>query len=545
MSRSVLALPQVSLPSRLTSRALVFRAGPLRSLFFIALIAGRTAAGEPKPLIEPVIAPTACTVDCSSAPAGMITTDGCLQPEVLLTLDRSAPPGPDVLAGRRGAAAFKIDCVRDGNISAGGDGFRDSGLRLPDVPGASCVGPELCVDTVSELSPSYRSPFNTGKVPYIYLPDSDGLLRAAIIEPANGSGDGLANTTAIPPDIQVVAPGSPVDPGQIIVLAGALGSPLATTPSGDDVESRDPTSDDSVIYVGMDIANGKTERVPPIGTPFALIDVEDLNPIPGLCDDGVRNVYGALTNVLGMPFDVDGDGDATTIGRWTGLTGNCSFGASLRETRAKRYAVAFYTCIPQGADDPTCVNFAEFSKGREFGFFELRKEANTNFITLCVKKNCNPASFDSSIPLTGANRWIHTFPNPVCSEPPSSCNVVDDRARLCGRDVEFRFDHIDSLLDLSCPSDFSIDRFRLAKGGLQTFSDTDGDSAAEDHTVANWFVPLPQVEVKKQVRCSSSINTCADAASDTDWMDTVNALGRLHGRSGLPQGLPVQPKPRS
>lgn len=478
--------------------------------------------------------PYECTgLPCPPAPPGISDPpDGCLFSEELSILDISAPPGPDALDGRRGAALIRVDCISDGNLNPLQDGFRDAGLRFPDIPLPSgingCQGLESCYDNFSGGAggiPSVRSPFNTGKVPYVYFADSDGLVQYWIVEPYNGTGNGVANTVAAGDDIQVVPFGMPVGPGTKIITAGP-NKVLETVPGGDDVVTVDPATDDSQLYVGLDIANGDPQRVPPAGSPFAWIDVEDLNPGLGLCDDGVRTSYNTFTPpfpgpVFGMPFDVDGDGNPQFINRFKGLMGTCAIGGSLRETRAKRYAVALYDCLP---NVNPCENYSIFNKDTEFFQVELRIDATSTLIQLSANKSTDPAEFSKRFPVVDlmvngmpVSGWIQTFPTAG-----TDVAIAANRDALCGKDVEFLIKHVDSIADLTRSArlgeqpNFAKNRFRFAQGGLQTFSDTDGDSAAEDHVVSSWQVPLPQIEIKKQLRCLGE--------PDTAWRDMNSVI---------------------
>jgi len=400
-------------------------------------------------------------------PPPSVTADGNLVPEAQGVVDANGNGIRDLLEAlaRPGALFFKVDDIDDGTIGAGPDGFRDAGLRCPNIPypfTTPCSATVQCAD-IDFFDASVRSPMNTGKLTLIYLPDSDGL-----VSPADREG-----------------------------------------------------TDDSCLYVGFDIFNGYpfpgvAEKI--IGNPGGTeglnwheIDFTDTNPL-GICEDGVPDFDGnGVPDFFGVPFDLDGDGSTSLVQRWLGLDpafgctmGNGCLGQPrpLNEGARKEYRIVLYCCT-----NPTFARAPLRESGLCFAEVALQTSPGSPNVQLDVLPSyCSNGAYQQ-IPAS----WIQTFPaansliaalNRLPGDPPAA------------KDVEFVICHIESVVDLAFPlSDYRDDRLKLARGGVLTVSDAQGDSAAEDYIRADWNLPLPELEVKKEVRCVD----CATGAPLGDW----------------------------
>ena len=391
-----------------------------------------------------------------------IAADGVLDDEVELVLDLNGDGIPDILAGRIGVAFFQIDLRDDGGYPVGPDGFRDAGLRDPDLsPIPPCSILAQCADADYE-EPSVRSGVNTGKLTIIYLPDEGGF-----------------------------------DPGD---------------PEG---------TDNSLLYVGMDIFNGDSRILGGMGvcdensstpgapctyadecidgycvgedTTFHVVDFVNTFDIDDICEDGVMDYNGdGVPDALGLPFDVDSDGDPGEIGRWDPLPG-CPTPSLLFDDDQEYYGFTLYEC----------------SSLR--GFFPTSPIGDVRVV---VDNQRTAIEYDIDFPgVTVPETWVESFPDP---NDPASDDITDLPA-LGARDVEFVIRHIDSIIDMRFPdTDFNVDRYRIAQGGVVSRSDADGDSAAEDKIIAEWFLPFARLEVTKEVRC--------DEEGEEDWRPTTSAL---------------------
>ena len=397
-----------------------------------------------------------------SVSRAQIAADGFLDNEVELVLDLDGDGTPDILTGRRGVAFFKLDARPDGGWPVGPDGFRDAGLRDPVL--GECDPGEQCADEHLEyLTPSIRSGVNTGRLTVIYLPDEGGY-----------------------------------DPGD---------------PEG---------TDNSLLYVGMDIFNGDAhilgdypgECDADSGTPgapctysgecspglclgedttFHLVDFLDTAEVGDICDDGVMDYDGdGVPDAYGVPFDTDADGQPRYIGRWDALPA-CEENDDLSDNSYEFYGLSLYDCSGSKALLPA----PEFAK-----------------IMLVVDNLDTAIIYDNNfqgVPVPEA--WIDSFPDP--NDPAS--DDTEDLPALGARDVEFVIRHIDTIVDLMFPgTDFAVDRYRIARGEVRTESDANADSAAEDTIRAPWFLPLPHLEVTKEMRC--------EGEGDQDWRPTASAL---------------------
>ncbi len=411
-------------------------------------------------------------------PSSPLCADGILDPEVTGALDLDGQKGPDLLSTRRGAAILSVDRINDGSFDAGGDGFRDAGLRCPDLPGFTCRDDLDCL-TGSLFAKQALSGFNTGKLTVVYFPDSDQCI-ASTCPPAACAKSHLPCSGN--EDCQTI-PGDSCGP------------------------------DDSVFYVGQDIFNGFP--YPPInligddscgeacrGVSWWRIDFEDLDVPPdgAICNEGVadypRDSGDGVPDMCGGPFDVDADGSTENVCRWNGIV-ECTPGSGcggdsvpLLDSDEEKYRMAVFGCgLPT-----QCL--AEV---------DLTAPGNGAAIELTT----TPTQFcENGIPITdGLNGRVDTFPRN---------GVLPSDLSGDPKDVEYIVYEIDSLMQERFPGDsyLGVNRFRLAEGSVRTFSNSLGDSAGEDKAAAVWSVPIPEMEVTKKVRCGSN----------DPWGDTVDVL---------------------
>ena len=394
-----------------------------------------------------------------ACPPGEINADGVLDCEVELVLDLDGDGIPDVLAERVGFAQFQLDNVDNGTFPVGPDGFRDAGLREPDIPNdALCPDGYQCLD-VEFGNRAARSAVNTGKLTVVYLPDSDGFIDE------------------------------------------------------NDVEG----TDNSLLYVGMDVFNGNPRRVPEEGSGTAGIDYHDIDfgdsvPLGDICDDGVADFDGdGIADYFAVPFDVDGDGNPQNIGRWNVLP-ECTPPTLLSDTDPESYNLLLYAC------SDLAILFLDGGRsalppgGRTASMNEFVGE-----LILKVGRNRTEIELVADFAEAAVPRpWVESFPDP--GEPgidDTLSDYVTDLPALGPRDVEFLIHHLDTVVDRASPTTaYEVDRLRLANGGIATFSDSDGDSAAEDRIFVDWLVELPQIETTKHVRCPG----------DDLWHESVQAL---------------------
>lgn len=398
-------------------------------------------------------------------PPPQLNADGDILPEVEQALDVDFSGQRDLLEvlGRIGIVKFQLDDINDGATNAGPDGFRDAGLRCPNVPhpDGGCLADEQCADMeFPQGVPSIRSTLNSGKLTIIYLPDTDG-----VVDPADPEG-----------------------------------------------------TDDSVLYVAIDIFNGFP--FPPsniIGNDsdpgaeecvnWHRVDFFDTDLAGDICEDGIRDLDGDLVpDIFGVPFDVDADGQTRVVSRWDGLGPDCVPGEGCDgepsapvETSLEEYRLVLNACTDP--ENPFVDNRVSGDCVLEFAIRALPNgSVDLDFIpTLCV----NPVSVDPN--------WILSFPQ---------AGTMDTDLDNDPRDVEFIVCHIESVVDEFYDSDYQIDRLRLAQGGVETRSDSNGDSAAEDAIRSSWFLPLPTIEVTKQVRCVEP----GDPGAPNEWREHAEAL---------------------
>lgn len=325
---------------------------------------------------------------------------------------------------------FQIDSVPNPS-PPGGDGYRDAGLNLTDVEFLGCV----CLDPNNAQGQSViRSGFNTGKLVMIYLPDSDGI----------------------------------VDP-------------------------NDPTTDDSALYVGMDIFNGNGREISAFSDSLRL-DVEDLVPGGGLCNDGVLDVALPIGEAdhCGVLFDLDADGDPLLI-----------------DALDKR-------CVSE--PDPL-TGISDCKKEEKYGITLVGCPANT-IGSLTLTHFCSDPNFPGRIARETTDffsvipaEWIESFPDPD--------NFVDEAdvvslAAFGPRDLEFIVRHVETIFALNFNQPPHIARLRAAQLTIRSFSDSDADSAGEDRAIATLNTRIPQMEITKAVRCVDS--------TDPNFYDSVAAI---------------------
>ena len=395
--------------------------------------------------VLPVVLAVALLATVARAEPGQIKADGLLDEEALLVLDLDRDGTPDVLEERIGFAGFWVDNIETDAYPAGPDGFRDAGMRdlvRPDC--SACAWGLQCAD-IEFGAGSARSPVNTGKLTIIYLPDSDAFI----------------------------------DPGDVVL------------------------TDDSLLYVGMDIFNGDSRRVPAGATGILDVDYHDLDfrdteRTGDICEDGVADFDGdGNPDFFGVLFDVDGDGDPQHIGRWYPLP-ECT-PKLLSDRDYESYNLILYAC-----SDLQSVLRGDRS--------ELALGDYVGAILLSVGWNKTDIDLEIDFPgLAVPDDWIELFPDPRDPDLDETSEV----AARGPRDLEFIIRHVDTLADEAFPeTDYAVDRFRMAHAGIATLSDANGDAAGEDRLLAEWLVDIPQIEVTTQVRC----------AGDGTWESSVPAL---------------------
>ena len=341
--------------------------------------------------------------------------------------------------GRLDEEVLLVQTVLDGRVgyaafvvdtSPEGENPGADGFR--DGPPSPTVIPEcaICVDAASTRA---RTPFNTGKLTVIYLMDSDGL-----------------------------------------------------------VDHTDPGSDDSVLYVGMDIANGDPRTVGGHD-----IDVENLNHFsadPSLCDDGVPDLNGdGQANTYMIPFDVDGDGDCATVTRFTEEGDpNCiiEINDATGDLTAETYELEVYACVSD--------RDAKMTGDRLF-MFRLTMEEGPGVDTIALrmfKDLDHPCTDFSAAEVTGSHEGLSCDQLTALGQDPNF-----------GRDIEFLIKRVDSLVitaygtppDCVVFPDYRDVRFKLAEGGVKTLSGASGDLSVTDVIEAPFVVEAPEIEVTKKV----------------------------------------------
>ena len=340
--------------------------------------------------------------------------------------------------GRLDEEALLVPTVIDGRIGyaafvvdtspEGGDPGVD-GFR--DGPFSPTLIPPcaVCVDAVNGRA---RTPFGTGQLTVIYLMDSDGV-----------------------------------------------------------VDYTDPSSDDSVLYVGMDIANGDPRMVG-----GHLIDIQDLSG-PGLCDDGTPDLNNdGQANVFMIPFDADGNGDASTVTRFNEEGDpNCQIEISpvTGDLTSETYELEVFAC---GGD-----RGLKLSGDRLFLFrLTMEEGVGQDVVELKVFKDVDHLCTDFNVAeVTGSHEGLTAAQLTALGQDPDF-----------GRDIEFVIKRIDSLVVTAhgtypgCTEfpDYREVRFALGEGGVSTLSGAIGDLSEEDVIEAPFTIVAPEIEVTKGVRCA-------------------------------------------
>ncbi len=421
--------------------------------------------------------------DCPPLPPlGSVVADGNLNDEVRMVLDCDGDGIPDLQGslGRRGFMAFRLDGLAPIDIQgpaeffAGPDGFRDAGFS--DIP--ACTG---CVDTTNPGDPRVLSGVNTGQIIVIYLPDSNGSIHP---NP------------------------NPANPGEL-------------------------AQDDSLLYVALDIFNGNPRD---IGDPaFDVRHIDFLNADPNdcgslcpdpndciICNDGVRDAdANCEPDFLGIPFDVDSDGDGQAMDRWPWPPG-CNAKNPNVDRTFEQYYFQPYRCQPTLAEIEAsgALDFAGL-----IGTMALQVSTNSTTVNLDLTRAISlPPLYNLGNPAHVA-AFFETYP--FAGETLAQIKSIAQANNL-RTDVEFIVRHIDTLVTTpancpECDNGFAIDRFRFANGALQTFSDNNGDGSQEDFVTTAWRVQLPEIEVTKEIRCYDP-NDPNDPNQGQPWQTSVDAL---------------------
>ncbi len=466
----------------------------------VLLIAGSGAAVAQPPCPGPEI-------------AQYIAADGDLAPEIEAALRPTTTAPPNILTwlARAGFTRLQVDNVFDGGYRPGSDGFRDAGLRCPNIPDTSvcgqsvqCADPGLLVGGPNVGRSAVRTALNHGKLTVILLPDTDGFI----------------------------------DP---------------TDPEG---------TDDSILYVGMDIFNGfpypehpdhligdPAQSPPDQGLTWWTLDFDDVED-GGVCGQGVRDLVEPfdVPDFFGVPFDLDADGKTRTISRWDGLPPACVPGNGCdglpdppEDASSEAYRILLYHCTT-GQLGVDVGQFGERTSGRCFA--EIAIIATPVVLPGGVRdaqisiRSGPPGDKCPEVVAVPAN-WVSTFPAPGLA---SALDYGPNDPPRRDRDVEFIICHVNSLLNLKYPpanqDEVQYNLARFARGGVYTFSDSQGDSAAEDHIWVPWNVPQLQIEAHKGVRCldpepCTLLPAVGDGASaDLLEMPRATAAGAPRGAEG-------------
>ncbi|MGD2109903.1 MAG: hypothetical protein PVI86_10980, partial [Phycisphaerae bacterium] len=431
-----------------------------------------------------------------------VAPNGVLDPEAEEVLDLDSSGLPDILDGRdgiKGAAFFRLDGLRAADIegtfpNSGPDGFSDAGYS--DIP----TGCKVCMDDRLIV----RSAVNTGKLTVVYLADTDGII---------GQCDAAASNTGDPCTKDADCPGG--------TCATNLGA------------------DDSLLYVGFDIFNGDP-RVVGLGTGTCSPDAdlsgscvadlqcqnqpvgvgtcegldEQFHPVDfvdwlkdgDVCNDGVADFdNNGSPDFIGVPFDVDANGNPFTATRWDFQPGDPCQPDDVAELDLsdEQYRLLLYLCPPS----------LEILDGDENA--QLPANIGQLFIEALNGEGTVSSGKSSNLVLpsgTVLENFFSSYPNDGL-----------DVTAVTG-DVEFLVEHVDSLIHaqcgrpgfpaVDCAGDFALDRFQFAQGGVRTMSDADADGSDEDFITATWFAPIPEIEVTKEVRC----------VGETTWKKTEEVM---------------------
>jgi hypothetical protein len=384
-------------------------------------------------------------------------------------------------SGRRGVALLRRDGLsvfdrQNEDLTASQirpDGFGDAGYGNIIPP---CT---LCTDGADPLGLHVLSGVNTGRIIVLYFPDSDGVY-----------------------------------------------------------DRNDLFSDDSLLYVGLDIGNGVPRIVPEgatgiEGEDFVRLDVQDVVPGDGLCNDGVLDVdFNGIPDIApGLPFDVDATGNPLLMERWD--TVSCAGGPdNLIDQLVEDYRLQLFICAPR----------QEVLDTNGDGQIVPAATKLLGIVTLRTPDLRGNPSGDAPIELAVSSALASTLPpasndiRDFISTYPFEGQLLSDLApqAVIGRyDVEFVIRHVDLLVNEQCRRsnfagvcsfvdaggtavpDASRNRFLFAEGGVVTRSDADQDGENEDFITQTWGLELPQIEVTKMVRCAGTDGPFTDHADLT------------------------------
>ncbi len=336
----------------------------------------------------------------------------------------------------------------------------------------------LCTDDADPLGLHVLSGVNTGRIIVLYLPDSDGVY-----------------------------------------------------------ERTDRFSDDSMLYVGLDIGNGIPLIVPEgaigvEGEDFVRLDVQDAQSLEGLCNDGVLDAdFDGIPDIApGLPFDVDATGNPVLMERWDAIS--CAGGPDdLIDQLVEDYRLQLFICAPR----------QEVLDTNGDGQIVPAATKLLGIVTLRTPDLRGSPSGDAPIELAVSSALAATVPpgaeiRDFISTYPFEGQLLSGlapQAALGRYDVEFVIRHVDLLVNEQCrrPNfsgvcsfvddggtlvpDASRNRFLFAEGGVVTRSDADQDGENEDFITQTWRLDLPQVEVTKQVRCAGTDGPFSDTAELT------------------------------
>ncbi len=362
------------------------------------------------------------------------------------------------------------------------------------------ISPKNGVADIFDFYPAYKGKGFAGfRLDGERHADIDGLVSELDSAGDDGFRDaGIAGSAGPPSGCDTCMDGNP---NHISKYRSALNTGKLTI-----IYLRDSTGsladgDDSLLYVGMDIFNGDRRRVPTGATGVPDQDYRDVDFIdmglPGICLDGIADYNGDNTpDFLCPPFDVDCDGVPDVLGRWPPpWDPNCVPPEGLSDDAPEKYRVRLYVCPPPDFAEGMGVTGGDPERGL-LGFVQIYAEEGEPDVMF---------SKSSAFNVPGVQYETH----PAAGTPLDSLGVSD---------VEFAIRKVDTLIDaLFAGTTYEIDRLRIAQGGIQTLSDNDFDQSAEDIISASWFLPVPSLEVTKEVRCVTT-------PGPNDWRESVEAL---------------------
>ncbi|MBW7904198.1 MAG: hypothetical protein LC135_13320 [Phycisphaerae bacterium] len=391
-------------------------------------------------------------------PACLFCPDGVLHREALLYLYLLQNPS----ALGRVEPRFELDRCQDDSpqppgypFADGRDGFRDGGIGPAFLQSflPSCF---VC-EEIFLGARRVRTGFNVGKLLVIYFPDSDGV----------------------------------VDP-------------------------NDLSTDDSVLYIGMDVFSGNRRTVTAFGGSLDF-DIENLiNGDPSLCNDGVLDQdLNGEADLCGVLFDFDADGRPREVTRWsqTGLP-QCQTALNSFDCGGgtERYAITITDCPP---DVSLCLPPRVKDTVGSINIFNER----------CAFGDRSVQSVIELIPSSS----VSMFPDP--RDPGLLQNDIDLLAALGPRDLEFVIRHFESLFLAEAGGDPALARMRAASAGIYAFVGATDNFGPEDSMQMQLNAVLPQIEVTKKLRCVDSTDpnfhdhVAAIPGSEVEFRITVENTG--------------------